>query len=85
VVNETHQPVAGPHMTFLDSTIVVNHYMLRSEDEYKLKLRRGRGDMGAPYAEDYFDIMNRNEMLEGRLAARFSAEVRHRCEACDRK
>jgi hypothetical protein len=82
VVNEQHEPVQGGFAPFSDTKIVVNHYMLRSVEDFKLKATRGRGDgMGNPYDDKYFAWGDRNEVPETRIAERFGPEVRRRCLA----
>jgi hypothetical protein len=81
VVNENFAPVIGPWMNFTDSKIVVNHYILRSVEDFKLKALRGRGDdLSNPYDQKFFEQNDTNDLEETRLADRFAAEVRRRCE-----
>jgi len=43
--------------------IRINHYWLRSKEEFNAKLSRGRGDRGTPYSEDLFTNINSQSTL----------------------
>jgi len=55
--------------------IRLNHYVLRSEENFALKQKRQRADLlgGGHYGRDFFEAHDRNEILDRN---RFAAQVR---------
>ena len=48
----------------LDDKIVVNHYCVKSREEFNKKIARGRSDTGDKWSVEYFDTYDRNETFD---------------------
>lgn len=57
--------------------IRVNHYAVKSREEFLAKAAKGRASTGGPKADGYFDRLDRNE-IEDRSMAAYAAAVRDR-------
>ena len=44
--------------------IVINHYYTKSFEEFYIKQNRGRSDISAKYADNWFNIYNRNDEFD---------------------
>jgi tetratricopeptide (TPR) repeat protein len=59
-VGEHFDRVEGPYRPFSVDKIQLNHYLLRSRDQFKKKLARGRSDHNRPYYQwEHFERINR--------------------------
>jgi len=56
-VNENFERLTGPRVTHTSNKMQLNHYFLRSLEDYKEKLERGRADAGlARKLEEFFEL-----------------------------
>jgi hypothetical protein len=62
-VNEAKQIVDSQFFPNYIQKIQLNHYFCRSLYEINLKLSRGRGDSGAPWKKQRFDVVNQNSTV----------------------
>jgi hypothetical protein len=53
-VNENFERLTGPRVSHTSNKIQLNHYFLRSLEDFKEKLERGRADNGLPRALELF-------------------------------
>ncbi|MCL2347900.1 MAG: glycosyltransferase family 92 protein [Planctomycetaceae bacterium] len=71
-VNENHEPVAGVTHEISTEIIQLNHYTLRSwQDFWEVKATRPRYNGAAPCDEQYFDFHDRNEVFDDEIKKRF--------------
>ena len=70
-VNENHEPVHGMTHDISTEKIRINHYVLRSwQDFWEVKAMRPRPGNG-PCDQEYFDLHDRNEVFDDEIARRF--------------
>ena len=59
-VGEHFDRVEGPYRPFSVDKIQLNHYLLRSKEQFEKKIARGRSDHNRPYYQwDHFERINR--------------------------
>ena len=67
-VNENFKKFKGPFSPHSSNKIQLNHYWLRSEADFKEKLKRGRGDQTAPELarkmEDFYQTNKESNILD---------------------
>lgn len=74
-VNENHEPVSGTCHTISTEKIRLNHYVVRSwQDFWEVKARRPRF-YGATCDEGYFEYHDRNEVFDDEISRRFGHVV----------
>ena len=74
----TSKPVVGSFNDFTGNRLVVNHYIVRSLEDFKLKARRGKVEGFDPNSYDQrysLNITIRNEVFDDSIARRFGAVV----------
>jgi hypothetical protein len=76
-VDENYKPVEGSFNDFTARQLVVNHYIVRSLEDYRLKSRRGKVEGFDPqsYDQRYFEYNDRNEVFDDSIARRFGPAV----------
>jgi len=71
-VNEKHEPVTGGRHPVSTEKIRINHYVIRSwQDFWEVKARRPRLGNHPPCDERYFDYHDRNEVFDDEISRRF--------------
>jgi len=71
-VNESHKPVTGLRCDISVNTIQLNHYVLRSwQDFWEVKAVRPRYNGAGPCNEEYFESHDRNEVFDDEISRRF--------------
>jgi len=67
-VNENFERFKGPFSPHSSNKIQLNHYWLRSEADFKEKLKRGRGDQASPEfarkMEDFYQTNKESNILD---------------------
>lgn len=78
IVGEDHLPVTGPRRPFSDNHIICNHYIVRSVEDYKIKVERGPGNRPPErngYSADYFKRFDRSDACSQRMKDHFSPRL----------
>jgi hypothetical protein len=71
-VNENREIVQGMWHDVSTEKIQINHYVLRSwQDFWEIKARRCRSKGAGPCDENFFHTNNRNEVFDDEMSARF--------------
>jgi glycosyl transferase family 92 len=76
-VDENHKPVAGLRKDFTGRRLLVNHYVVRSRQDFEEgKLVRGRADQEVNDRDwAFFGVHDRNEVFDDSIARRFADRV----------
>jgi hypothetical protein len=76
-VDENCRPVSGALNDFSGKRLVVNHYIVRSAEDFELKSRKGKVDGNTPdnYDQRYFQFNDRNEVFDDSISRRFGPAV----------
>jgi hypothetical protein len=68
-VNENFEHIKGPIVKHTSNKIQLNHYFLRSLEEFKLKIARGRADSGADRKlDEFYDLDKRANLINDESA-----------------
>ena len=83
--SENGDYISGPfNENMTDKKITVNHYHIKSREEYEIKNNRGRADIGkSTYTAEHFLESDINEFFDDGIIkdTKFIADIRKKCAA----